>query len=165
IGFELVVTGAGFHREQRVGHWELSWERLPSDEMRLGKWRALDEERSRSLAPVFLDITSHAFGSNRSYASQLIPGTDYWRTVLDGASGIDIYGHNGVSVADIDGDGRDDLYVCQPAGLPNRLFRNRLDGTFEDFTEPSGLGVLGHAAWALFADIDHDGRLELIVVD
>jgi tetratricopeptide (TPR) repeat protein len=164
VRFELVGTGAGFHRGQRVGHWELSWERLPSDEMRLRKWRALDEERSRSLAPVFLDITSHAFGSNRSYASQLIPGTDYWRAVLDGASGIDIYGHNGVSVADIDGDGRDDLYVCQPAGLPNRLFRNRVDGTFEDITDSSGLGVLENTACALFADIDNDGRQDLIVV-
>ena len=68
-------------------------------------------------------------------AAQLLHGTDYWRTVLDGACGIDIYGHNGVSVADIDNDGFDDLYVCQPAGLPNRLYRNRGDGTFEDITE------------------------------
>jgi tetratricopeptide (TPR) repeat protein len=163
VRFELVGTGTGFHREQRVGHWELSWERHP-DGMRLQKWRALDEQRSRASAPVFLDITSHAFGSNRSYASQLIPGTDYWRTVLDGASGIDIYGHNGVSVADIDGDGLDDLYVCQPAGLPNRLFRNRADGTFEDITDLSGLGVLENTACALFADIDNDGRQDLIVV-
>jgi hypothetical protein len=43
-------------------------------------------------------------------------GIDYWRTVLDGASGIDIYGNNGISVGDFDGDGHDDLYVCQPAG-------------------------------------------------
>jgi tetratricopeptide (TPR) repeat protein len=164
VRFELVGTGTGFHREQRVGHWELRWERLPSGDMRLQRWRALDEERSRALAPVFLDITSHVFGGNRSYASQLLPGTDYWRTILDGASGIDIYGHNGVSVADIDGDGLDDLYVCQPAGLPNRLFRNRGAGTFEDITDSSGLGVLENTACALFADIDNDGRQDLIVV-
>ena len=99
-----------------------------------------------------------------SYASQLLHGTDYWRTVLDGASGIDIYGHNGISVADIDGDGFDDLYVCQPAGLPNRLFRNRGDGTFEDITERSGLGVLENTACALFADFDNSGRQDVIVV-
>ena len=44
--------------------------------------------------------------------------SDYWRTVLDVACGIDIYGHNGVSVGDIDNDGFDDLYICQPAGFP-----------------------------------------------
>ena len=48
---------------------------------------------------------------NPSYSAQLLRGSDYWRTVLDGAGGIDIYGHNGVSVADIDNDGFDDLYV------------------------------------------------------
>jgi tetratricopeptide (TPR) repeat protein len=164
VRYELVGTGAGFHREQHVGNWELEWEMLPSGNTRLQKWRMLGETRSRSLAPVFADISAHALGANSSYVSQLIPGTDYWRTVLDGAGGIDLYGHNGVSVADIDGDGHDDLYVCQPAGLPNRLYRNRGNGTFEDITEPSGLGILENTACALFVDVDNDGRQDAIIV-
>jgi tetratricopeptide (TPR) repeat protein len=164
VRFELVGTGTGFHREQRVGHWETHWERLASGEVRLLKWRVLDEERSRASVPVFQDITVHSFGDNPSYADQLIPGVDDWRTVLDGASGIDIYGHNGISVADVDGDGLDDIYVCQPAGLPNRLFRNRGDGKFEDITDSAGVGVLEYSACALFADVDNDGRQDLIVV-
>ncbi len=157
-------TGAGFYREQRVGNWDLAWEACPSGEFRLRTWRALDETQARSNSPVYVDITSAALGSNSSYSAQLLHGTDYWRTVLDGASGIDIYGHNGVSVADIDNDGFDDLYVCQPAGLPNRLYRNRGDGTFEDITESSGLGILENTACALFADFNNDGRQDVIVV-
>ena len=164
VRFELVGTGNGFHREQRVGHWDLRWERLASGEIRLLEWRTLEEERSRASVPLFQDLTARSFGGNSSYAAQLIPGIDYWRTVLDGASGIDIYGHNGISVADVDGDGIDDIYVCQPAGLPNRLFRNRGDGTFEDITESAGVGVLENSACALFADIDNDGKQDLIVV-
>ena len=83
---------------------------------------------------------------------------------LTALRGIDIYGHNGVSVADIDDDGFDDLYVCQPAGLPNRLYRNRGDGTFEDITESSGLGILENTACALFADFNNRGRQDVIVV-
>ena len=162
--FAFVGTGAGFHREQRVGNWELDWELLSSGEVHLRQWRTLDEMRSRSLAPVFEDIAAQAFRDSPSYASQFIHGIDYWRTVLDGACGIDIYGHNGVSFADVDGDGFDDLYVCQPAGLPNRLFRNRGDGTFEDITAASGLGILENTACALFADFDNDGRQDVIVV-
>ena len=61
-----------------------------------------------------------AFGSEDSYRHQLRLGVDHWRTVLDGAVGIDVFGSNGVSVGDIDGDGWDDLYVSQPSGLLNR---------------------------------------------
>jgi len=166
VRYELVGAGAGFHREQRIGHWDLEWvlASLTPGEFRLRRWQALGETRSRSASPVFLDVTASALGSNSSYSAQLVRGVDYWRTVLDGACGIDIYGHNGVSVADIDNDGFDDLYVCQPAGLPNRLYRNRGDGTLEDITEASGLGILENTACALFADFDNDGRQDVVVV-
>ncbi len=164
VRYEITGTGAGFHREQRVGNWDMAWEQSPSGEFLLRSWRALDETQARSTSPVYIDITSAALAGNPSYSAQLQHGTDYWRTVLDGASGIDIYGHNGVSVADIDNDGFDDLYICQPAGLPNRLYRNRGDGTFEDITETSGLGILENTACALFADFDNDGRQDVILV-
>jgi tetratricopeptide (TPR) repeat protein/peroxiredoxin len=164
VRYELVGTGADFHREQRVGNWELEWETSSSDGFRIRGWHASGETRSRSFAPIFADITATTLGGNASYSGQLLRGVDYWRTVLDGACGIDIYGHNGVSVADIDGDGFDDLYICQPAGLPNRFYRNRGNGTFEDLTESSGLGVLENTACALFADFDNDGLQDVIVV-
>ena len=163
VRYELVGPARDFYRLQRVGRWELEWESSAGG-FRLLSWRLSDETQSRAAAPVFADITAQAFAGNSSYASQLLRGADYWRTVLDAACGIDIYGHNGVSVGDIDDDGYDDLYVCQPAGLPNRLYRNRGDGTFEDITESSGVGILENTACALFADFDNDGRQDLIVV-
>jgi tetratricopeptide (TPR) repeat protein len=163
VRYEIVSTGADFHREQRVGYWDLEWVASPT-ELRVRGWRATEETQARSSSPMYVDITAAALGGNSSYSEQMLRGTDYWRTVLDGACGIDIYGHNGVSAADIDNDGFDDLYVCQPAGLPNRLYRNRGDGTFEDITETSGLGVLENTACALFADFDNDGRQDVIVV-
>ncbi len=164
IRYELVGPGHNFYREQRVGYWQLLWERSASGEFRILQWTALDETRSHSTGPCYADIAAAALGGNASYSSQLLHGTDYWRTVLDAACGIDIYGHNGVSFGDIDGDGFDDLYVCQPVGLPHRLYRNRGDGTFEDITDASGVGVLENTACALFVDVDNDGRQDLIVV-
>ena len=93
---------------------------------------------------------------------KFLHGADYWRTLLDVSSGIDIYGHNGVSMGDIDNDDFDDLYICQPAGLSNRLYRNRGTARSRDITEASGVGVLEDTACALFADIDNDGRQDLI---
>ena len=163
VRYELAGPGRACYREQRVGHWDLEWENSGST-FQVRRWQMLEETLCRSFAPVFADITAPAFGHNPCYSLQLQRGVDYWRTVLDGACGIDIYGHNGISAGDIDNDGFDDIYVCQPAGLPNRLFRNRGDGTFEDITEAAGVGVLENTACALFADFDNDGRQDLIVV-
>jgi tetratricopeptide (TPR) repeat protein/peroxiredoxin len=164
VRYELVGSAREFYREQRVGQWDLEWESTAAGEFRLRSWRLADETQSRAAAPVFAEITEQAMGGNQSYSSQLLHGADYWRTVLDVACGIDIYGHNGVSVGDIDNDGYDDLYVCQPAGLPNRLYRNRGDGTFEDITESSGVGILENTACALFADFRNSGHQDLVVV-
>src|SRR5580704_4059392 len=164
VRYELVGSGRDFFREQRVGHWDLEWEENSVGNFYLRNWQGLEETTSRAADPIYIDIAVQALGSNPSYASQLLHGVDYWRTVLDGACGIDIYGHNGVSVGDIDGDGFEDLYVCQPAGLSNRLYRNSGDGTFEDITEASGVGILENTACALFIDVDNDGRQDLIVV-
>jgi Tfp pilus assembly protein PilF/peroxiredoxin len=73
-------------------------------------------------------------------------------------------GHHGVAVADVDGDGLDDIFVTQPAGFPKLLFKNRGDGTFEDITEASGLGLLDDASQAIFADVDNDGDEDLVLV-
>jgi tetratricopeptide (TPR) repeat protein len=164
IRYELVGTGRDVHREQRVGYWQLHWEQAEPGDFRIRSWQALEQTQSHSLAPCYADITAAALSGNVSYSSQLSHGTDYWRTVLDNACGIDIYGHNGVSIGDIDGDGFDDLYVCQPGGLPNRLYRNRGDGTFEDITEAAGVGVIENSTCALIADVNNDGLQDLIVV-
>lgn len=164
IRYELVGAGADFHREQRVGYWDLMWQAQTYGEFGLLNWQSLQETQSRAAVPAYVDVTSAALGSNASYSAQLLRGTDYWRTVLDGSCGIDIYGHNGVSVGDVDGDGFDDLYVCQPGGIPNRLYRNRGDGTFEDITDASGVGVIENTACALIVDVDNDGHQDLIVV-
>ncbi len=164
VRYEIVGSGPLFHREQRVGYCDLQWAATPPDPYRLRRWQWSEETRARSAEPWFQDIAPSAFAPASSYREQMRHGVDHWRTVLDAACGIDIYGHNGVSVGDIDGDGLDDLYVCQPAGLPNRLYRNRGDGTFEDITASSGVGLLENTACAIFADFSHAGRQDLIVV-
>jgi hypothetical protein len=47
---------------------------------------------------------------------------------------------------------------------PNRLYRNRHDGTFEDVTEKAGLSGLGYCTAAIAGDYDSDGHEDLFVV-
>jgi hypothetical protein len=67
----------------------------------------------------------------------------------------------GVCTADVDGDGREDLYVT--ALGPNRLYRNNGDGTFSDIGERAGVTGGGWSAGCGFADYDRDGDLDLFV--
>jgi Flp pilus assembly protein TadD/peroxiredoxin len=164
IRYSFVGVRKDGRREQRIGKWLTEWLRDESGQWKARRWQARPETVSRARGPMFVDITSRALGEIPSYKSQMLRGVDYWRTVLDGACGIDIYGNNGVALGDYDTDGRDDIYVCQPAGLPNRLYRNRGDGIFEDVTEPSGVGVLDATACALFADFENKGVQDLLVV-
>ncbi len=164
IRYELVGSRAPVGREQRIGTWQTQWSRDRSANWRVLKWDAVEEMISRAASRIFVDVSSHAFEQTDSYRGQMLHGSDYWRTVLDGACGIDVYGNNGVAVGDFDNDGHDDIYVCQPGGLPNRLYRNRGDGTFEDVTEKSGVGVLDNTSCALFADFDNRGLQDLLVV-
>ena len=164
IRYDLVGTLKDTSREERVGLWRTRWTWNESQKWRILHWEASEETISRARGPIFIDITSAALGQIESYKNQMLHGTDYWRTVLDGACGLDVYGNCGLAVGDFDNDGFDDLYVCQPSGLPNRLYRNRGDGTFEDVTQQAGVGVLDNTASALFADFENKGLQDLLVV-
>ena len=58
---------------------------------------------------------------------------------------------------------------CHPRffqGLPNRLYRNRGDGTFEDVSTRAGLAAHAGKGMSLaFADYDHDGRVDVFVTN
>jgi tetratricopeptide (TPR) repeat protein len=164
VHYDLTGHLDGKRREQRTGEWSINWQQKSTGQWCITHWSAAPEMRSRLTGSGFADVTAAALGQNDSYRKQMLLGIDHWRRVLDGACGIDIYGNNGVCVGDFDGDGLDDIYGCQPAGLPNRLYRNRGDGTFADVTEQAGVGILDGTSCALFADLTNTGRQDLIVV-
>jgi Flp pilus assembly protein TadD len=164
IRYDLACRRQDGRSEERVGSWRTEWVQDEAGGWKARKWKADEESLCILDGPGFVDVTRQALGGARSYRDQMQRGVDHWRTVLDGAIGIDIYSNNGVAAGDFDNDGFDDFYVCQPAGLPNRLYRNRGDGTFEDVTETAGVGVLDNTACALFADFDNKGRQDLLVV-
>jgi Flp pilus assembly protein TadD/peroxiredoxin len=164
IRYDLVGERGDQVREERIGSWRVQWSQDSSQNWKAQKWEIGEETRSAISGAAFIDVTQQALGETDSYAKQMLRGADYWRTVLDGAIGVDVYANNGVAVGDFDSDGFDDIYVCQPAGLPNRLYRNRGNGTFEDATEKAGVGVLDSTASALFADFENRGLQDLLVV-
>ena len=100
-------------------------------------------------------------------------GNALWRN-LGGGKFEDITASAGVAVAgkicvsasfaDIDNDGDPDLYVTTVRG-GNGLFENDGHGKFKDITTAAGVGYVGHSSAAVFFDYDHDGRLDLFLVN
>jgi len=178
VRFELAGRAASenppssYTRWQVVGEWDIEWvragagisESTASQAWQISRWQPVEMTATLGPERVFADVTATAFGQDPSYRSHLMRDTNYWRTVLDTASGIDIFGNYGVSAGDIDGDGQDEIYLCQPQGLPNRLYRQRTPGVFEEIAAQAGLDLLDATSMALFADVLNRGRQDVILI-
>ena len=84
----------------------------------------------------------------------------------------------GVGIFDFDNDGNKDLFTAnadildnamelahRPYPLPNRVFRNKGDLTFEDMSSKAGQSFSVAAAHraAAFGDLNNDGRIDVVV--
>ena len=84
---------------------------------------------------------------------------------------------SGAAWGDYDGDGDDDLYICNIAGSltesqavwagrpagSNRLYQNEGNGHFRDVTGETNIGLNEMSMGAAWADYDGDGDLDLVV--
>ncbi len=76
----------------------------------------------------------------------------------------------GVAMADVNGDGHLDIYVCNSGDIQgdsraNELFLNKGDGTFEEVAEEWGVADQGLSTHGVFFDYDRDGDLDLYVLN
>jgi hypothetical protein len=163
--WQLSIPHAGMQKSVR---WNCRW-RLSSDGMpKLSAIKLLSFEEVRTHDDrQFADATAAVTASVTDFVPQFGPTEDYWLDRLENRFGILPTSYQGIAIADVNGDGLDDVYLAQPGGviggLPNRLFVQQLDGTVVDQSAESGLDWLIETHSALFVDFDNDGDQDVVV--
>ena len=173
---EQFTTEAYFHayggssnrRLQVNAKWICTWsptDGTPDAPPRLDVIEVNDYEEVvlRQAHPLFADCTESVLADNPSFNEQLRPGVDYWSGQMDRRVGIQVNGHQGIAVGDVNGDGLEDIYICQQGGLPNRLFVQQPDGSATDVSAQAGVDLLAPTRSALLIDLDNDGDQDLVL--
>jgi hypothetical protein len=106
------------------------------------------------------DLATEPAGVHNTHTNASSP---VFRLFGDGSQGTPVGNSAGSAVADVDGDGCEDVFLAGDPGAA--LYRNGCDGTFTDVTAEAGLPVPYPAAASgtVFFDYDNDGWPDLYV--
>lgn len=116
-----------------------------------------------SEGPWFHDVTNTVIGKNSRFEPQVLHGIDHWAQRITRIGDLSLAGHHGLAVGDVDGDGLEDLYVCDGGSLPNQLYLQQPDGTAKEVALDWGVAWLEDSRSALFVDLDNDGDQDLVI--
>jgi hypothetical protein len=127
---------------------------------------AIGDVNNDGLPDIYLAANSK--GHNKLYINE---GNFEFEDITDkaGVGGTSEW-CTGVTMADINGDGLLDIYVCAVANMHglkghNELFINNGNGTFTEGAAKYGLNFSGFSTQAIFFDYDHDGDLDCFILN
>ena len=113
---------------------------------------------------LFINSKNWTPGAKKSLPSLYRNNRNGTFAEITAGSGLDVemYGM-GVSVADYDNDGRDDIYITALEG--DRLFHNEGGGKFKDVSKAAGIQNANFGTSSAWLDYDRDGKLDLFVAN
>ena len=147
---------------QRDLELDITWNAADPRAPRIVALRLDELVAARSGRALFADVTDALIGGTERYETEILRGVDEYFGRIDRAAGIAFQGMHGLAVGDLDGDGLDDVFVCQQVGLPNQLLIRQLDGTYVDRAREARVDLLEPTRLALIVDLDNDGHQDLV---
>jgi len=159
LGDEVIIE----QRQDSTGitvRWSCEWDGEKLALVRLVDFQEVTRHQGETL---FGDATLAALGKTPGFDRQVAGGAGYWSQHLTRIDDMRMTGHSGLAIGDVNGDGLDDLYVCDGGGLPNRLYIQQRDGSVRDASAESRTDWLEGSRGALLVDLDNDGDQDLVV--
>ena len=176
-GFEALARMKSDQWLSFEGRMELTWEYPRTDDGAAGGWQITGWKTTEmhwraSPKRLFVEALDTAMHESQE-ASMLRRSLHYEATVKHYRDGTKQLPHpyfapisanqkEGTAVADVNGDGFDDIYITMRLGK-NMLLVNQGDGTFLEQAASFKLDLPGHTPCALFADFDNDGDQDVIL--
>ena len=153
--FAANERGANFLLKNNNGVFEdLAFNYRVDDVIQNGRGTALSDILYRGRLDI---ISGNWQGYHRAYVLKDNQFKDIGNNKFDRPSRI-----RTIISADFDNDGYDEVFMNNIAE-PNKLFKIRENGKFEEIKLKTGLEADGYGTGAAVADIDNDGILELLV--
>jgi len=157
-------TADGFFEQH--ARWVTAWDVTNSKKPNLLSLRVIRFEQIRANQPtksLFTDCTDSALRDNPCYENQILLGANHWFERIPFRAMLNLFSMPGIAVGDVNGDGLEDLYLCQDPGIPNRLFLQNPDGTAREVSADWGVDWLEDARSVLLVDLDNDGDQDLVL--
>ena len=155
------------HQTQYNAEWICEWDFLAADATTLKQIEVVRDSvemvKLDSSTPMLVDRTEEVLSGLECYQTQLLPSSSFWLRRLPSRLGLDIVGLHGIAMGDVNGDGRDDLYLCMQAGLPNRMLVQTANGALRDMSTELRLDFADFSRHALIVDFDNDGDGDMVV--
>lgn len=121
-----------------------------------------DYQLSRTENPMFIERTKGVFSGDASAARTASLGGREWAQGLDDGAASAWFGHQGMAVGDVNGDGLPDLYLGMPSGVGNLMLVQQPDGSVRDTAHDSGIDWYDDTKGVLLVDLDGDGDRDLV---
>ena len=156
----FIKTDKGF-REINT-EWKAKW-LVAGEDVKLVELigGAVEDSRLTGASLMFEDKTSSVLNLNDHENTLVYQGANHWLHHIETALRPEFFALSGLSVADVNGDGREDVYLCQLGGMPNALFIQQPDGTFINKAKESVVDFQDNSTCALFIDFDNDGDQDM----
>jgi len=170
-GFEALAMMKSGEWRSLQGKMKLTWQRAkatagqPEPDWQITGWKTEEMHYIASPKRLFVEAVETALKAPQDVAKVRRSGhyeatVKYYREGMKSPphpyfAPISVNQKEGVAVADIDGDGFDDIYITVRIGT-NMLLRNQGDGTFKEEAALHGLALPGHSTCAIFAVFDDD---------